>query len=211
MYSERYWLINALSAHNPLGSVKGTGEKTCSFSHYVFSPLPVIQKTSFFFFCWQYLRDKSLNICQVMHSKEHWSSWVSVQLLWKAWQGIALTLALCSSWPQNSMLFTGFTYCKISILHQKAWKRFTVFFTSPRKWGVYFEHTVASPKQCHLPLLIAVTVSAVHLWSGKSPQIQWQQGDLFSTLSFYWADLFLIHWLNQSKYFFPKFFSTFSG
>lgn len=49
MYSERYWLINALSAHNPLGSVKGTGEKTCSFSQYVFSPLPVVQKTSGFY------------------------------------------------------------------------------------------------------------------------------------------------------------------
>ena len=50
MYSERYWLINALSAHNPLGSVKGTGGKPCSFSHYVFSPLPVVQRASFFLF-----------------------------------------------------------------------------------------------------------------------------------------------------------------
>lgn len=49
MYSERYWLINALSAHNPLGFVKGTGEKTFSFSPSVFSPLPVVQGTSFFF------------------------------------------------------------------------------------------------------------------------------------------------------------------
>lgn len=38
MYSERYWLINALSAHNPLGSVKGTVGKSFSFSHCVFSP-----------------------------------------------------------------------------------------------------------------------------------------------------------------------------
>lgn len=49
MYSERYWLINALSAHNPLGSVRGTGEKTCIFSQCVFSPLAVVQKTSGFF------------------------------------------------------------------------------------------------------------------------------------------------------------------
>lgn len=114
MYSERYWLINALSAHNPLGSVKGTGEKTCSFSQYVFSPLPVVQKTSgfylfiylFFFlsFCWQRLRDKRLNICQVMHSKQHWSSWMSIQLLWKAWRGIALLLAHRQCWPPKEYL-----------------------------------------------------------------------------------------------------------
>lgn len=145
-------------------------------------------------FCWQCLRDKSLNICQVMHSKEHWSSWVSVQLLWKAWQGIALTLALCSCWPQNNMLLTDFTYCKISILHQKAWKRFTVFFVIQRKWGVYFEHTVASPKWCHLPLLVAVTVSTIHLWSSSTPQVKFSDDKeiyILSTLSLFLSWLFV--------------------
>lgn len=134
MYSERYWLINALSAHNPLGSMKGTGEKTSSFSQYVFSPLPGVQKTCFFS-CWQSLTDKRLNICQVMHSKQHWSSWMSLQLLWKAWQGIALILALLQSWPWKSM---SFTCCRI-LQHLKAREGFTALSAMQRKQRVWFE------------------------------------------------------------------------
>lgn len=40
---------------------------------------------------------------------------MSVQLLWKAWQGIALILALCQSWPWKNISLAVFTYCRILV------------------------------------------------------------------------------------------------
>lgn len=138
---------------------------------------------------------------------------MSAQLLWKAWQGIALTLAFCSSWPKKNMLFIVFTYCKTGTLqHLIVWKRFTVFCVVQRKWDIYFEHTVASPKLRHLPLLIAVTVTAIDLRSSNRPQVKFSDDkeDYFHPCHCF-EQIFSIPWVNQSKseitidIFFPNF------
>ncbi len=138
---------------------------------------------------------------------------MSAQLLWKAWQGIALTLAFCSSWPKKNILFIVFTYYKTSTLqHLKVWKRFTVFCVVQRQWNDYFEHIVASPKLCHLPFLIAVTVTTIDLRSSNRPQVKFSDDkeDYFQPCHCF-EQIFLIHWLNQSKSevtvdtFFPNF------
>lgn len=135
----------------------------------------------FFFPCWQRLRDKRLNICQVMHSKQHWSSWMSIQLLWKAWGGIALLLAPRQCWPWKNIWLAVFTCCRILQLRE-AWDAFRALSAMQRKrvfvFDVSFSRVTPSAACCHR----CGGTSSHSRRSSAARHIQWW-GSIFNLVS----------------------------
>lgn len=123
-----------------------------------------------------------------MHSKQHWSSWMSIQLLWKAWRAIALLRAPHQCRPWKDFWLAIFT-CSRILQQRKALAPYVPCKES-KVLDVGFTRVTPSAACCHHRGGASCRSRSSATSSAE---------DLFSISSLHWVSFISLPRLNQIK------------